>query len=70
MIRTRIFIEVVYMYPLGSRRREGKSGSVSSILPVRILMLRIRDPDPNFFYPGSRSQGRKDSQIRIRIKEF
>ncbi len=28
--------------------------------------------DPNFFHPGSRIQGQKDSQIpeRIRIKEF
>jgi hypothetical protein len=29
-----------------------------------------RIPDRNFFHPGSRIQGQKDSQIRIHIKEY
>jgi hypothetical protein len=39
-----------------------------------MAVLRIRDvyPGSEFFYPGSRIQGQKDSgsRIRIRTKEF
>jgi hypothetical protein len=40
-------------------------------LQVRLkVALSVADPGPNFFHPGSRIQGQKDSRIRIPIKEL